>query len=125
MAPEFPVQMGQTMVRIGSAALPGEFGIVVTCSGRYRAFRAAALLSLMGGPANRRNETMVSAFVQSATILLREGLEALLVIAALAAYFRKSGAQQRLAALYWGAGPAIIASIVAARLFDSFINCCH
>ena len=68
---------------------------------------------------------MVSAFVQSATILLREGLEALLVIAALAAYLTKSGAQQRLAALYWGAGAAIIASIVAAVLFEFFNNGVH
>ena len=49
----------------------------------------------------------MSAFFQSATILLREGLEALLVIAALAAYLRKAGAQQRLPALYAGAGTAM------------------
>ena len=67
----------------------------------------------------------MSAFFQSATILLREGLEALLVIAALAAYLRKAGAQQRLPALYAGAGTAIVASIFAAALFETFNNGAH
>jgi high-affinity iron transporter len=46
-------------------------------------------------------------FVQAAVILLREGLEVMLVIAALAAYFTKAEAQARLAALYGGAALAI------------------
>ena len=65
---------------------------------------------------------MVSVFLQSATILLREGLEALLVIAALAAYLTKAGAQHRLPALYGGAAVAIVASLIAAVLFEAFNN---
>ena len=57
---------------------------------------------------------MSGAFVQAAVILLREGLEAMLVIAALAAYLKKAGASERLSALYAGAGAAIDASLVAA-----------
>ena len=38
---------------------------------------------------------MSGVFVQAAVILLREGLEAMLVIAALAAYLKKAGAEQR------------------------------
>jgi high-affinity iron transporter len=68
---------------------------------------------------------MASAFVQSATILLREGLEALLVIAALAAYLDKTGARDRLAALYSGAALAVAASLVAAYLFEAFNNGMH
>ncbi|MFL6796380.1 MAG: FTR1 family protein [Xanthobacteraceae bacterium] len=68
---------------------------------------------------------MVSVFVQSATILLREGLEALLVLAALAAYLTKAGAQQRLTALYAGAAAAVLASIVAAAAFAMFNNGMH
>jgi high-affinity iron transporter len=60
---------------------------------------------------------MSSAFVQSAVILLREGLEAMLVIAALAGYLAKSGAAHRVQALYGGALAAIAASLVAAWLF--------
>jgi high-affinity iron transporter len=62
---------------------------------------------------------MSSAFVQAAVILLREGLEAMLVIAALAAYLKKAGAEQRLVALYTGAVIAILASLVAAYLFQT------
>ena len=42
---------------------------------------------------------MSEAFFQAAIILLREGLEAMLVIVALAAYLTKAGAQERLTAL--------------------------
>jgi high-affinity iron transporter len=62
---------------------------------------------------------MSGAFVQAAVILLREGLEAMLVIAALAAYLKKAGASERLSALYAGAGAAIVASLVAAYLFQT------
>jgi high-affinity iron transporter len=66
-----------------------------------------------------------SAFVQAAVILLREGLEALLVIAALAAYLDKVGARERLPALYSGAGLAVIASLIAAWIFETFNNGMH
>jgi high-affinity iron transporter len=67
----------------------------------------------------------MSVFLQSATILLREGLEALLVVAALAAYLSKAGAQERLPALYWGAAAAVAASIAAAAVFEAFNNGAH
>ena len=60
---------------------------------------------------------MSSAFIQAAVILLREGLEAMLVIAALAGYLTKAGAGHRIQALYGGALAAIGASLVAAWLF--------
>jgi high-affinity iron transporter len=60
---------------------------------------------------------MSSAFIQAAVILLREGLEAMLVIAALAGYLTKAGAAHRIQALYGGALTAVGASIIAAWLF--------
>ena len=60
---------------------------------------------------------MSSAFIQAAVILLREGLEAMLVIAALAGYLNKAGAAHRVQALYGGALAAVGASFVAAWLF--------
>jgi high-affinity iron transporter len=60
---------------------------------------------------------MSSAFVQAAVILLREGLEAMLVIAALAGYLTKAGASHRIQALYGGSLAAVAASIIAAWLF--------
>lgn len=70
--------------------------------------------------------TPVSIALQSGTILLREGLEALLVIAAIAAFLGRSGAtrRQRLS-LYWGAGLAIAASFVTAMIFNSFYDGAH
>ena len=61
---------------------------------------------------------MSHAFIQAAVILLREGLEAMLVIAALAGYLRKVGGAHRVKALYAGALAAIAASLVAAYLFS-------
>ena len=60
---------------------------------------------------------MSSAFVQAAVILLREGLEAMLVIAALAGYLKKVGSAHRIGALYGGALAAVGASLIAAWLF--------
>ncbi|MDX3966185.1 MAG: FTR1 family protein [Bradyrhizobium sp.] len=68
---------------------------------------------------------MTRTFVEAAAILLREGLEALLVIAALAAYLKKAGAADRLAALYGGALIAVLASVFAAWLFEIFNNGVH
>jgi high-affinity iron transporter len=66
-----------------------------------------------------------AAFFESATILLREGLEAILVLAALGAYLTKVGASDRLNALYAGAGAAIVASIAMAWAFETFNNGVH
>lgn len=63
---------------------------------------------------------MSNAFVQAWVILLREGLEAMLVIAAVAGYLNKANALHRLAWLYGGAGAAVIASAVGAWFFAMF-----
>jgi high-affinity iron transporter len=68
---------------------------------------------------------MNATFVEAAVILLREGLEAILVLAALAAYLSRSGAQDRLAALWSGAAGALVASIAAAWVFERFYNGAH
>ena len=59
-------------------------------------------------------------FVQAATILVREGLEAMLVIAALAGYLGKVGAGDRVKVLYAGALMAVAASFLAAWIFAVF-----
>src|SRR6266571_5316343 len=67
----------------------------------------------------------LSVALQSASILLREGVEAMLVIAALAAFLRRSGAVAQLRAIYLGAALAIIASVLAAVVFDLFLGGAH
>ena len=68
---------------------------------------------------------MNATFLESATVLVREGLEAILVLAALAAYLSREGARDRLGALWLGAGAALVASIGAAWIFEQFYNGVH
>lgn len=55
-----------------------------------------------------------AAAVQAGLIVLREGAEAMLVIAALAAYLRRSGQHGHLRSLWLGVGSALLASLVLA-----------
>jgi high-affinity iron transporter len=64
----------------------------------------------------------LSEAIQSGTILLREGLEALLVIAALAAFLNRAGFPEKVRSLYLGAGLAILASLGAAVVFELFFE---
>jgi high-affinity iron transporter len=64
----------------------------------------------------------LSEALQSGTILLREGLEALLVIAALAAFLNRAGFPEKVRSLYVGAGLAILASLGAAVVFELFFE---
>jgi len=66
-----------------------------------------------------------SLMLQSGSILLREGLEALLVIAALAMYLRRGGNVHRLSALYGGAVLGVVASLIMAWVFDRFFDGGH
>ena len=61
-------------------------------------------------------------FAQSLSILMREGLEALLVLAALVAYLNKSGAGSRVWAVFAGASGGVALSIIAAILLELFFE---
>ncbi|MCV6611670.1 MAG: FTR1 family iron permease [Amphritea sp.] len=60
--------------------------------------------------------------IQSLLILLREGVEALLVIGALIAYLRKAGAADKVSLIWIGAGAALVASVITAWLLQGFIQ---
>lgn len=68
---------------------------------------------------------MLSVAIESFFILLREGLEALLVIAALAAFLQRAGEGHRRGALLWGSLAALLASLAAAWIFDRFFGGAH
>jgi high-affinity iron transporter len=68
---------------------------------------------------------MSTVFVEAASIVLREGLEAILVLVALAAYLVRSGSGNRLTALWTGAGFAVAASLAIAWVFEAFFNGAH
>lgn len=67
----------------------------------------------------------ISDALQSGSVLLREGLEAILVIAALAAFLRKAGADGAIRWLYVGALGGILASLAAAAAFEAFFDGTH
>ncbi len=64
-------------------------------------------------------------FTQSALVLIREGAEALLIIAALAAYLNRTGVPEKTRILYWGAGLAVGLSIFTAIVFVQFFDGGH
>lgn len=68
---------------------------------------------------------MIGTFLQAAAILFREGLEAMLVVTALAVYLERAGARERIAALYLGAGFAVAASLATAWVFQRFYGGAH
>ncbi|HXG44705.1 MAG TPA: FTR1 family protein [Gemmatimonadales bacterium] len=61
-------------------------------------------------------------FVQSFVILLREGLEAILVIGALVAFLIKTGAGHRRRDLHIGIGAAVLASLLTAVLLETIFR---
>lgn len=67
----------------------------------------------------------LSAALQSGGILLREGLEAMLIIAALAGFLHRAGATSHLKALYLGAVLAIFASFGMAAVFAAYFGGAH
>lgn len=68
---------------------------------------------------------MYSLAAQSGLILLREGIEALLVISALAAFLHRAGAGEKRKALFLGAGAALLASIAGAVVLEVFLGGAH
>jgi high-affinity iron transporter len=69
--------------------------------------------------------TLLSSALQSGAILLREGLEAMLIVAVLAGVLTKSGAGARVRLLYLGAGAALVASLGMAVVFAYLFNGAH
>ncbi|EPI43083.1 FTR1 family iron permease [Gardnerella vaginalis] len=80
---------------------------------------------LDGGASSSANPLMqfiTSSFGQAFVILLREGLEALLVVAAIIAYLIKSGHKNMVKYIYLGLVAGIVASLIVAALFGLLFN---
>lgn len=67
----------------------------------------------------------MSGFFDASLVIIREGIEALLVIGALAAYLARSGAGERTKALWQGAAAALVASLGTAWIFDTYFGGQH
>lgn len=80
---------------------------------------------LDGGAADQVNgwtSFLTSAFGQAFVVLLREGLEAILVVAAIIAYLVKSGHKDKIRHIYWGIAAGLVASGLVALLFTLLFN---
>ena len=60
--------------------------------------------------------------LQMFVITMREGIEAFLIVAIMAAYLRKTGRDGLLPAVWWGTGTAVILSVAASFLFKQAAN---
>ena len=75
------------------------------------------------GLAIMKGETNITGlFIQSFTIIFREGFEAILILAALVAFLIKSQNSDKVKIIYLGAGLAIVASLLTAYIFNQFIQ---
>src|SRR3990167_3933458 len=72
----------------------------------------------------KRNEAsnMTEAFVQSFSMLLREGFEALIIVSALLTYLRRSQNENKIPIIHYGVGFALFASVITAFLFATFFK---
>ena len=80
---------------------------------------------LDGGAADSVNKWttfLTSAFGQAFIVLLREGLEAILVVAAIIAYLVKSGYKSKIRYIYWGILAGLAGSGLVAILFTLLFN---
>lgn len=66
-----------------------------------------------------KEDNPYAALVSSLIIILREGVEAILVVAAVVAYLVKSGHADKTRVVYWGAGAALLASVALAWLLNT------
>ena len=69
-----------------------------------------------------RGGSVALAFGQSLLIILREGIEAILILSALIALLHKAGARARVPQVGAGAAAAVVASLVTAGLFATLIR---
>ena len=69
-----------------------------------------------GGAGHKRSPAVI-AFITSFSLMLREGLEAILVIAAIIAYLIKTGKKKYVGSVYIGGGAGIIVSVLLAWAF--------
>ena len=82
----------------------------------------AATLDASGGKVNPVRAFFTGSFGQAFLILLREGLEAILVVAAVIAYLIKAGLKDRVRLVYLGLVLGLAASGVVAVLFAVLFN---
>ena len=74
------------------------------------------------GEATAPTSPWLSGFLPSLLVILREGMEAILVVAAILAYLAKAGHKDKSKVVWIGVALALVASAVLAVLFSAFAN---
>ncbi|MDR1037851.1 MAG: FTR1 family iron permease [Deltaproteobacteria bacterium] len=113
-----------TMLEEDATALDVKFGLAqaapaapaaggeATASETAQAGGTQAAQPASGGPGGGAGGS--TSFLMALGILLREGFEAILVIAAIAAYLKRCGMKAQIRTVYWSSGAAVLASFAAA-----------
>jgi high-affinity iron transporter len=102
------------------AALAGGSAVEINRSDLAARHALAGVVGLF-----ERDGTPTVLFAQSLVIVLREGVEALLILAALSAFLVKAGAADRRRELSWGIAAGVVASLATAALFAAVTQVSH
>lgn len=113
---ELEALFGKIIGLMGSGAEPSEVRSTIDEITKELSLTARAMEK------ERGDSNAVSLFINALIIILREGFEAILIISALAAYLVKIGRGDRVKTVYTGAVLALLASIVAALIFQLFLT---
>ena len=111
-----------------AATLEGDFAALRTQAARPEPAELAAVRDRLAAGLESAERTLSDAaspanlFVQSFIIMLREGLEAILVVGALMTFLVKMGASDRRRDINLGVGAAVVASLLTAVALETVIH---
>ena len=111
-----------------AATLEGDFAALRTQAARPAPAELAAVRERLAAGLESAERTLSDAtspanlFVQSFIIMLREGLEAILVVGALMTFLVKMGASDRRRDINLGVGAAVVASLLTAVALETVIH---
>jgi high-affinity iron transporter len=113
LAVELETAFADLRARAGAAAGPAELGAVRATLGAGLV-RAEQVIGARSSPA--------ALFGQSLVLMLREGLEAILIVGALLTFLVKTGAGDRRRDIHLGVGAALAASLLTALLIETVFH---
>ena len=113
LAVELEAAFAELRARAGGAAKPAELAAVRATLGAGLV-RAEQVIGARSSPA--------ALFGQSLVLMLREGLEAILIVGALLTFLVKTGAGERRRDIHLGVGAALAASLLTALLIETVFH---
>ncbi|MEK0305946.1 FTR1 family iron permease [Bifidobacterium favimelis] len=119
---EVEYQFKQSRMAMSGGESPEKVKTLVEDLKKMLVTDAAELDGGAAGDVSGLTTFFTSAFGQAFVVLLREGLEAILVVAAIIAYLVKTGYKHTISYIYWGIFAGLAASGVVAILFTLLFN---